>query len=107
MREFDEIAQRTEGRVHAVVVGNVVTIVLAGRRLEGHQPYRSNTEPMQIIEPTPQPLESPMPSPLASMYVPTERQYTIAFLYQRSLIIGQPNCLKRSPALSGKVRGRC
>src|SRR4051812_42347776 len=30
-----------------------------------------------------------MPSPLESMYVPTCRQYTIAFLYQRSLITDQ------------------
>src|SRR5262249_9953370 len=51
MRKFDEIAQRTEGRVDTVIIADVVAVVLAGRRLKGHQPYRSDAEPMQIIEP--------------------------------------------------------
>ena len=36
VREFDEIAERAVARIHPVVVGNIVSIVATGRRLERH-----------------------------------------------------------------------
>jgi hypothetical protein len=35
LREFHEVAERTVARVDIVVIGNVVTIIAAGRRKEG------------------------------------------------------------------------
>ena len=43
--------------IDPVVVGDVVAVVLAGRGLEGHQPYRRDAEPVQIIEPAHESLE--------------------------------------------------
>src|SRR5205807_2943565 len=50
MGEFDEVAQRAITRIDAVIIRNVVTVVPAGRRLEGHQPDRCNPKPVQIIQ---------------------------------------------------------
>ena len=57
MGEFDEIAERAVSRIDAVIVGDVVAVVLAGRRLERHQPDRGDAEPVQIIQPPQQALE--------------------------------------------------
>ena len=57
MGELDEVAERAVARIDAVVVGDIVTIVAAGRRLERHQPDRGDTEPVQIIQPPQQALE--------------------------------------------------
>ena len=50
MGEFDEVAERAVARIDPVIIRNVVTIVLAGRGLKRHQPYRGDAEPMQIVE---------------------------------------------------------
>ena len=57
MGELDEIAERAVARIDAVIVGDVVAVVLAGRGLERHQPDRGDAEPVQIVEPPQQPLE--------------------------------------------------
>ena len=57
VREFDEIAQRSETRIDVVVVGDVIACVAIGRSLERHQPDRSDAKPMQIIEAAGQALE--------------------------------------------------
>ena len=72
--ELDEVAEGAVARDHPVVVGDVVAVVAAGRALERHQPDRGDAEPVQVVEAAHQPWKSPMPSPLASMKVPTDRQ---------------------------------
>ena len=57
MSEFDEIAERAVARIDAVIVGNVVAVVSAGRRLKRHQPDRGDAEPVQIVQPPQQSLE--------------------------------------------------
>ena len=57
MGEFDEVAERAVARIDAVIVRDVVTVVLAGRRLERHQPDRGDAEALQIIQPAQQALE--------------------------------------------------
>ena len=57
MGELDEIAERAVARIDAVIVGDVVAVVLAGRGLKRHQPDRGDAEPVQIIEPAHQALE--------------------------------------------------
>jgi hypothetical protein len=57
MGEFDEVAERAVAWVDAVVIGDVVAVVAAGRGLERHQPDRGDTKPVQIIQPPQQSLE--------------------------------------------------
>ena len=57
MGEFDEIAERAVARIDAVIIRDVVAVVLAGRRLERHQPDRGDAQPLQIIQPPQQALE--------------------------------------------------
>src|SRR5258705_7014055 len=57
MGEFNEVAQRAITWIDAVIIRDVVAIVLAGRRLEWHQPDRGNAEPVQIIQAPQQTLE--------------------------------------------------
>ena len=57
MGELDEVAERAVARIDAVIVGDVVAVVPAGRGLERHQPDRGDAEPLQIIEPAQQALE--------------------------------------------------
>ena len=57
MGELDEVAERAVARIDAVVVGDVVAVVAAGRGLERHQPDRGDAEPVQIVEPPQQALE--------------------------------------------------
>ena len=57
MGEFDEVAERAVARIDAVIVGDVVAVVPAGRGLERHQPDRGDAEPVQIIQPPQQALE--------------------------------------------------
>ena len=51
MGEFDEVAERAVARIDAVIVRDIVAVVLAGRRLERHQPDRGDAEPVQIVQP--------------------------------------------------------
>ena len=48
--KLDEITERAVARIDIVIIGDVVTIVPAGRSLKRHQPNRSHAESMQIIE---------------------------------------------------------
>ena len=57
MGELDKVAERAIARIDAVIVRDVVAVVLAGRRLERHQPDRGDAEPLQIIQPPQQALE--------------------------------------------------
>src|SRR6185437_12426501 len=57
MGEFDEIPERAVAWIDTVIIRDVVTIVLAGRRLERHQPERGNAKPLQIVQPPHQTLE--------------------------------------------------
>src|SRR5437763_8981588 len=50
--ELYEIAQRTVSRIDIVIIGDVVTAVLARRRLKRHQPDRGHAESMEVIEAT-------------------------------------------------------
>ena len=49
MGEFDKVAERAVPRIDAIIVRDIVTVVLAGRWLERHQPDRDNAEALQII----------------------------------------------------------
>src|SRR6185437_9059516 len=57
MGEFDEVPERAVAWIDAVIIRDVVTVVLAGRRLERHQPERGNAKPLQIVQPPHQTLE--------------------------------------------------
>ena len=57
MGELDKVAERAVARIDAVIVRDVVAVVLAGRRLERHQPDRGDAEALQIIQPAQQALE--------------------------------------------------
>jgi len=57
MCEFDKVAKRSIGRIDGVIVGNVVSVVLARRFLERHEPDRGDAEPVQIVEAPHQALE--------------------------------------------------
>jgi hypothetical protein len=48
--ELREVAGRTVARIDVVVVGDVITVVAAGRWLKMHQPYRRDAESLQIVE---------------------------------------------------------
>ena len=50
MGELDKIAERAVARIDAVIVRDIVAVVLAGRRLERHQPDRCDAEAAQIIK---------------------------------------------------------
>jgi hypothetical protein len=50
--EFDKITERPIARIHAVIVGNVIAVVAAGRDVEGHQPDGRDAESMQVIQPS-------------------------------------------------------
>ena len=55
--EFDEVAERAVSRIDAVIVRNVITIVLARRGLEWHQPNCGDAEAVQIVQSPHQALE--------------------------------------------------
>ncbi len=55
--EFHEIAERAVSRIDTIIVGDVVTVVLARRWLKRHQPDRSYSQPVQIVETPQQPFE--------------------------------------------------
>jgi hypothetical protein len=55
--EFHKIAERAVSRVDTIIVGDVVTVVLAGRWLKRHQPDRGHSQPVQIVETPQQPFE--------------------------------------------------
>ena len=57
MGELGEVAERAVARIDVVVIGDVVAVVAAGRRLERHQPDRRDAEALQVIEPSHQALE--------------------------------------------------
>src|SRR5258708_39340331 len=57
MGELDEIARGAVARIDAVIVGDVVAVILAGRWLERHQPDRGDAEPVQVIQPPQQAFE--------------------------------------------------
>ena len=57
VREFHEIAERTETRVHGIIVGDVVPVVPARRDLKRHQPNGRDPEPLQVVEAAHQPGE--------------------------------------------------
>src|SRR6185437_10969044 len=48
--EFHEIAERAVSLVDTIIVGNVVTVVLARRWLKRHQPDRGHSQSVQIVE---------------------------------------------------------
>src|SRR5215207_8514837 len=49
-REVDEVAERAEPSIHAVIVHYVVTAVALRARIEGHQPHTCDAEPCEIVE---------------------------------------------------------
>src|SRR5579871_4962148 len=49
-QEALEIVQRSVDWVNGSVVGDVVTVVAQGRREEGHQPYRVDSQIPQVVE---------------------------------------------------------
>src|ERR1700730_16494520 len=55
--EFHEVTERAVSRIDTIMVGDVVTVVLARRRLKRHQPDRGHSQPVQIVEAPYQPLE--------------------------------------------------
>ena len=57
VHELDEVAERAEARVDAVVVGDVVAVVAPRRRLERRQPERVDAEALEVVEPAGEPLE--------------------------------------------------
>ena len=57
MGELDKIAERAVARIDAVVIGDVVAVILARRRLKRHQPDRADAKTVQIVKPAQQSLE--------------------------------------------------
>src|SRR3954470_16995438 len=52
VHEVDEISERAELRMDAVVVGNVVPVVAIGRRIKRLQPEARNSKAGEVIEPS-------------------------------------------------------
>ena len=50
MGELDEVAESAISRIDAVIVGDVVTIVPAWRRLKRHQPDRGDAKTLQVVQ---------------------------------------------------------
>ena len=48
--EFDEVAMGSEARVDAEEIGDVVAVVLAGGRIEGHQPQACHAEVVEVLD---------------------------------------------------------
>ena len=46
----DEVPERAEPRVDAVVVGDVVAVVAVGRGLERHQPQAADPDPREVVD---------------------------------------------------------
>jgi hypothetical protein len=59
--ELDEVPQRPEARIDAVVVGDVVAVVAVGGRVKGRQPDGRDPDTSQVVEAPHQPLEVPHP----------------------------------------------
>ena len=57
VRELHEIAESAVARIDIVIIGDVVSVVFAGRSLERHQPDRGHSEAVQVIQPSHQSLE--------------------------------------------------
>ncbi len=55
--ELDEVAERAQPRVHAVEVGDVVTVVAVGRGVERHEPQARHTELVQVVDALGEPAE--------------------------------------------------
>ena len=51
VRELDEVAERAEARIDAVVVGDVVAVVAPRRRLERQQPEAGDAQAGEVVEP--------------------------------------------------------
>ena len=60
MRFLDEAVEtfeRAEDRIDPTVIGDIVTEVMHGRRIDRRDPNRIDTQPYQIIEPLPDTIE--------------------------------------------------
>src|SRR5207248_6893509 len=57
VHEFDKVPARAEARIDAEVVGDVVPVVAARRRLERREPDRVDAEALEVVEPPAQPFE--------------------------------------------------
>src|SRR6202012_3261685 len=55
--ELDKIAERAVARIDAIVIGDVVAVILARRRMKRHQPDRADAKTVQIVKPAQQSLE--------------------------------------------------
>ncbi len=55
--QLDEVAERAQPRVDAVVVGHVVAVVPVGRRVDRVEPDRADPEPGQVVQPAGQPAQ--------------------------------------------------
>ena len=51
IHELDEVARRTGPRMYAVEVGDIVAVVLVGRRIERQQPQAGDAKPGEIRQP--------------------------------------------------------
>ncbi len=49
--------ERSEDRIDAAIIGDVITKIMHRRRIEGRNPERVDAEPCEIIEPAPDPFE--------------------------------------------------
>ena len=72
--ELDEVAQRAEPRVDAVVVGDVVAVVAIGGRVERHQPEAGDAETGEVVDAPGQPGEVAHAVAVESWKVSTSRQ---------------------------------
>src|ERR1700722_14334755 len=55
--KLHKVSQGAIARIDPVVVRYVVAIISAGRRLKGHEPYGSDTQPLQVVQTPHEPLE--------------------------------------------------
>jgi hypothetical protein len=55
--EFDEVAERAEARIDGEEVDDVVAVVLAGGRIERHEPQAGHAEIGQILDPLAHPTQ--------------------------------------------------
>jgi hypothetical protein len=67
VHELDDVAERDQARVDAVVVGDVLAVVAVRRGVDGVEPQAGDVEPGQVRQPPAQALQVAQPSPSESL----------------------------------------
>jgi hypothetical protein len=94
-----QIAVRSQPRVDAVEVGDVVAVVALSRRHEGHQPHAVDSQPGEVVEPVDQARQVP-----AAITVRVEEGLDVQAVDDRVLPPDVAGHLALHPASSGRTR---